>query len=321
MTLRRRTYRLLERPEQAHFWGQFVEFLLIALIIANIVAISLETVPSLDAVYGNSFRLFENISIGIFTVEYIARLWVAPEGDKDRSPTRARLAHARTPMALVDLLAILPAYLHIFFVPLDLRMLRVLRLLRIFKLTRYSTALSMLLDVLREESRSFLAAISILAVLMVLAASGAWLAEHRAQPEAFGSIPAAMWWAMATLTTVGYGDVTPITVLGKVFGGVVTLIGVGMAALPAGILATGLADHLHRRREDLKTQFRIALEDGHIDIHEARELEDLRIRLGISANMAHKILHKVQVAQLSKAQAQKKPCTCPHCGTTFTPDD
>ncbi len=220
----------------------------------------------------------------------------------------ARLKYAATPLALIDLIAILPFYLTLFFT-IDLRFLRILRLLRIFKLTRYSSAMTMLLDVIREESSSFFAGFFILIVLLVLAASGAYLVEHDVQPDKFGSIPEAMWWAMATLTTVGYGDVTPVTGWGKLFGACVTVIGIGMAALPAGILASGLADHLRRRREVLGWEFRQALEDGVIDEEEEEELERLRKNLGLSRNAAQDIR-----AQMQKDRASPHPRFCPRCG-------
>ena len=216
-----------------------------------------------------------------------------------------------SPLAIIDLLAIAPFYLA-FFVSMDLRFLRVLRLLRIFKLTRYSSAMTMLLDVFREEASAFFAGFFILIVLLVLAASGAYLVEHETQPEKFGSIPDAMWWAMATLTTVGYGDVTPVTPFGKLFGACVTVIGIGMAALPAGILASGLADQLRRKREALAEQYRHALEDGVIDADEEAALESLRKDLGLSKTLANEVL-----SDLHRKKASVNARRCPHCGGTL----
>ncbi len=146
-------------------------------------------------------------------------------------------------------------------------------------------------------------------VLLVLAASGAYLAEHDIQPDKFGSIPEAMWWAMATLTTVGYGDVTPITATGKVFGGLVAVIGIGMAALPAGILASGLADQLRRSRDALSAELRIALEDGVIDTNETEALEILRKQLGLSRTAVADVTNEIR-------REKKRGDThhCPHCG-------
>ena len=152
----------------------------------------------------------------------------------------------------------------------------------------------MLMDVFRQEASAFFAGFFILIVLLILASSGAYLVEQTAQPEKFGSIPDAMWWATATLTTVGYGDVTPITPAGKFFGACVTIIGIGMAALPAGILASGLADQLRRKRQALSEQYRQALEDGEIDAEEEQQLTELRTRLGLSKLLAAEVLNDVR---------------------------
>ena len=158
----------------------------------------------------------------------------------------------------------------------------------------------------------FYAGFFILGVLLILTASGAYLVEHEAQPDKFASIPSAMWWAVATLTTVGYGDVTPITPLGKFFGAIVTIVGIGMAALPAGILASGLADQLRRKREILGAQFRQALEDEVIDAEEEQELESLRKQLGLSERLAKEIRNDVH---LNNPRSKKNHC--PHCGKSL----
>lgn len=309
--LRRAAYDILEQTERFAQVGRWVDIALIILIAVNVVAVILETVGWLYAAYGPWFEALELFSVVVFTIEYIGRLWVCVEDEEYRDHNLPRLQYAASPLAVIDLVAILPFYLTLFFA-IDLRFLRVLRLLRIFKLTRYSSAMTMLLDVIREEANAFFAGFFILIVLLVLAASGMYLVEHDDQPDKFGSIPEAMWWAMATLTTVGYGDVTPITGWGKLFGACVTVIGIGMAALPAGILASGLADHLRRRREVLGEEFRQALEDGVIDENEEAELEALRKNLGLSRNAATDIRNQLQAERDSP-----HPRFCPHCGETL----
>lgn len=311
--LRRQVAALLNPPDGiGRGWARVVNLGLIALIILNVVAVLLESVASIHAQYRTAFNLFEAVSVIVFTVEYLLRIWIAPLAWPDLGEARARWRWIRSPMAIIDLLAILPSYLAMF-VPFDLRLLRVLRVLRIFKLTRYSSAMTLLRDVFREEAGSFFAGFFILFILLILVSTGAYLVEHRAQPENFGSIPHAMWWAMVTLTTVGYGDVTPITPMGRIFGGLVTVIGVGVAALPAGILASGLNDHLHRRRDTLRSQFRRALEDGRIDPHEADAIEACRHEMGISHEIAAAIREEVL-----QRQRQIDQCTCPHCGRNFS---
>lgn len=310
-SLRKFVFDKFERTETADFWGKAIDLFLIALIAVNVAAVVLETVESIHARFRTEFAVIEFVSVVIFTVEYAIRLWTCVENEEFAGARSPRLKYALSPMAIIDLIAILPFYLSIF-VTFDLRFLRVLRLLRVFKLTRYSNAMSMLLQVFREEASAFFAGFFILMVLLILAASGAYLVEHDTQPEKFGSIPHAMWWAMATLTTVGYGDVTPITPTGQIFGALVTVIGVGMAALPAGILASGLADQLRRRREELKDQFRSALEDGVIDEAEESELEELRKTLGLSQKVAEEVRR-----EMHRNKAGETEIRCPSCGTTI----
>lgn len=303
-SLQQRVYWWLERPDRAALGPRLLEIALITLIILNVSAVILETVDSIHEQRELAFGLFERISVAIFLVEYLLRLWVAPQNPEIES----RWAWARSPIAIIDLLAVLPAVLYLFF-PMDLRIFRTFRMLRLLKLTRYSPALGMLLAVFEEEAGSFIAGLFILMIMLIFAASGAWLAEHDVQPEAFGSIPQAMWWAVATLTTVGYGDVTPITVAGKIFGALITVIGIGMAALPAGIIASGLNEQLHRRRASLQNEFRKALEDGNICEQEEKDIETLRKQLGISRRIADQIRASVH------ADLKPKPeSTCRHCG-------
>ncbi|NRB02255.1 MAG: ion transporter [Rhodobacteraceae bacterium] len=305
-TLRARVYWWLERPDRNANGPRLLEIALIVLISLNVGAVILETVGPIYASWQFAFDRFERVSLLVFITEYLARLWVAPESPEVHS----RRAWALGPLAIVDLLAILPAVLGMLF-PLDLRILRTLRMLRLLKLTRYSPALGMLLAVFEEEAEAFLAGFFILVLMLIFASSGAWLAEHEAQPEAFGSIPAAMWWAVATLTTVGYGDVTPVTVAGRIFGAIITIVGIGMAALPAGIIASGLNDQLHRRRASLEAQFRLALEDGTICAEEQTSIEALRKELGLSRRAASHIHKQV------RTETQARQGVCPACGRSL----
>ena len=304
--MRAKVYWWLERPDRTVLGPKLLEMALICLIILNVGAVILETVGSLYSKWRIAFSIFEGVSLGIFVIEYLSRWWVSVE-----NPTiKTRTQWLKSPIAIIDLLAILPALLYLF-IPIDLRILRTFRMLRLLKLTRYSPALAMLLAVFEEEAGAFFAGFFILMLMLIFAASGAWLAEHTVQPEDFGSIPQAMWWAVATLTTVGYGDVTPITVAGKVFGAIITIIGIGMAALPAGIIASGLNEQIHRRRSSLRREFQKALEDGLICEAEEIEIEALRKKLGLSRGTADDIREKVQAEMRSM---QGFPAHCPHCG-------
>ena len=307
VTYRKTSARILS-VDGRHRYSRIVDIALILLISCNVLAIVLESMGWFAAKYQSQLVIFEIFSVVVFTIEYLLRIWSSVElvGFANQSPIKARLKYMLTPLALIDLIAILPFYLT-FFVAVDLRFLRVVRLLRIFKLTRYSGAMSLVLDVFKEESGAFIASFFVLIIMLVLTSSGIYLLEHQHQPEAFGSIPAAMWWAMATLTTVGYGDVVPITSMGKLFGGLITMIGMGMVALPAGILASGFADQMRRRRHQYSESLERVLEDGVITETEEADLDELRETLGLSEE---------EVEELTKGYLQKYQKSlrqCPHC--------
>ena len=309
--LRRRVYEVLEvaSPDDRLSW--VVDFALISLVAANILAIILESIDALFVRYGSFFASFEAVSVFVFSIEYFLRVWSAPERETPETPWRQRRAHMLSPLAIADLLAIVPFYLTAIF-QVDFRFLRVLRLLRILKLTRYGHAMGMLLSVLYSERRAFGAALSLLIVAVIFASSGIYLAEHKAQPEAFASIPAAMWWALVTLTTVGYGDVIPITPIGKVFASAVTIIGVGMAALPTGLIVAGFTEATRRNRQLLEEELSEALEDGVVTPEEQLAFEDLAEKLGVSAETAAAIRESA-----TAGLRMSLPDSCPHCGKGF----
>jgi len=305
---RRRAAEVLQARRRGDRLSQIVDIALIVLISLSALSIILESVDTYERFFREDLYWFEILTIVVFTLEYLARLWSAPDNEDapEGSNWKIRLHYLITPMAVIDLLAILPFYLT-FFIPFDLRFLRVVRLFRVFKLTRYSGAMGALLAVLKEEASSFAAAIFVMGVLLILTSSGIYLIEHDIQPEAFGSIPAAMWWAMATLTTVGYGDVTPITPMGKFFGSCITIIGVGMVALPAGILASGFSAHVRRTREEFSEQLDEALDDGVLTTLEKEQLEELREELGLSHEETNAMV-KAAMERLSGIGQH-----CPHC--------
>ncbi len=248
-SFKRRLFQVLEAGHPGDRLSLVVDWLLILLILANVAAVITETVEPLALRNAGAFWGFEVFSVGVFTLEYIARLWVATEHHSlaRYGPLVGRLRYACGPFAIIDLMAILPFYLALLIPGFDLRLLRVLRLLRLFKLARYSPALATLWRVLADERRALAAALIIMLFLLTASATAIYHVERSVQPEAFGSIPAAMWWAVATLTTVGYGDVTPVTDLGRMIGGMVMIFGLAMFALPIAIIASGFASEIHRR--------------------------------------------------------------------------
>jgi voltage-gated potassium channel len=247
--LRKRTYRALNATED-DLVAKWVDTSLIALIATSIVAVVLESEHEVSAPYARPFLLFEWCSSLVFSAEYVLRVWTCVEDERYAHPLKGRLRWMRTPMALVDLVAILPFYLSMV-KGLDLRFvraIRLLRLLRVFKIGRYAEAVAELLRVFAQKKEDIAIVFFLVMMTLILASSAMYYAENAAQPEAFRSIPASMWWGVITLTTVGYGDVGPITPLGKLIGGVIALIGVGIVALPAGIIASGFSEATDERR-------------------------------------------------------------------------
>ena len=262
------------------------------------------------------FYYFEIFSIVVFSVEYLLRFWSIAETNSFESDWKNRLNWVKSGGAIIDLLAILPAYLN-FFVQFDLRFLRIVRLLRLLKLTRYFVSLQILLRVIEREKGSFQAVIFILMIMIIMAAAGVYLIESQAQPEVFSSIPASMWWAVVTLTTVGYGDVTPITPLGRFLGAIITILGVGLAALPAGILANGLANELEQRKEKLELRFRELIQNSDIDfVLETEKIEEVRKEVGLTKEQTHDIILQLirEQKEESLRQEREQYAYCPHCG-------
>ncbi len=313
-TLRRRVHEILEVAKPGDRPSRVVDTLLVVLIGTNVLAVIVESMPSLPAKQREALEIFDIISVAVFTAEYLLRIWSCVECQPpgERRPWRIRIARARTPMAMVDLAAILPFYLSVIF-PVDLRFLRVLRLLRVFKLTRYSSAMAMLLNVFRKQAGPLAATLFLLLGLLILTASGIYLMESKAQPEAFGSIPAAMWWSVATLTTTGYGDVIPVTSLGKAFGAVIMLIGVATIAIPAGLLASGFSAEVSRRRRKYGQRMDRALADGILSSGEVAELDRLRHDLDLSEDEVRELW---QCSGTTTIPERSGGC-CPHCGKSL----
>lgn len=243
--LRHRLYVMLEAggsTPSAYIFDQFM----VGLIFFNVLAVILESVASIHRQFAAEFFVFDVVSVAIFTVEYFARLWVSIEipAVRQRGPVVGRLMFATRFSMIVDLLAFAPSYLSIFMLTgADLRVLRVFRLLRFLKLVRYSPAMVTLGRALYEERRALIGAL----VLMIGTATFSGAIMHTIEPQTFASIPDAMWWALETLTTVGYGDAVPVTPAGKIFGAVIMICGLGLFALPIGIVATAFVSEIHRR--------------------------------------------------------------------------
>ncbi len=246
--LRRRVHQVLDYGFDASPAGAFIHFALVALIAASVAAGVLSTSPTIAARWAFQLQAVEIVALAVFTLEYGLRLWSAPEHTlyAELHPWRARLSFALEPVSLLDLVTLAPLLAGLF-IESDFSVFLMLRLLRYFKLARYSPGMRSLALALKTERRALGASLLLLIGLVVLAASVMHVLERDAQPDKFGSVPEAMWWAIVTLTTVGYGDVTPVTVAGRMAAGVTMVLGMIMLALPVGIVATAFSQEIHRR--------------------------------------------------------------------------
>lgn len=247
--IKERLYEILEIAAVGDIPSKLFDIFIMALITLNVIAVILATVEKFDSQYQYYFRIFEIFSVTIFTIEYLLRLWTCTINKNFRNSITGRIRYMLTPLAIIDLLAILPFYLPMI-IPLDLRFIRAVRLFRLFrlfKMGRYSKAVFILKKVLKEKKEELVLIIFVIFLLLIIFSSLMYFIEKEAQPEAFSNIPEAMWWGIITLTTVGYGDVYPITPLGKILGALIAFLGIGMFALPAGILGSGLVEVVRKK--------------------------------------------------------------------------
>ena len=238
--MKKRVYAWLEPSPNASSREKAISISILLLIVLNTVAVILESVASIGIRFAGLFQLFESLSVGVFTVEYILRLWSCTVDPRYSHPVFGRFRYAISPMGLIDLIAILPFYLPKLIVT-DLRILRILRIFRVFRLLkvgRHSQALHFVVQAIKERRTELFMTVVVVVFMLVVSSSLMYYAERDHQPDVFSSIPESMWWGIVTLTTIGYGDATPISPTGKILGGIVALLGIGLFALPTGILAS-----------------------------------------------------------------------------------
>ena len=284
LKIQKRTSQLLSKGNVADKPSQYVDMILFILIVLNIAAVCLESVRHIGNEYKVAFNAFEFFSVVIFSIEYVLRVWSAPARNDLGNSTNIikRMKYIFSFTGLIDFLAIIPSILPYFFGGLDLRWLRVLRLLRLLKISNYSSALEDFFSAIKADWRSFSAALYLMVIALFLSSALMYIAEHDSQPEKFSSIPETMWWGLITLTTVGYGDVSPVTPLGKIIGAFTAIMGVCTVALLTGIVASAFANQRAQKSAILEAEINQALSDGVISDDEAQKIEKLRKELNLS---------------------------------------
>ena len=272
-------------------------------VLISVLAVVMETVASVSYLISIEFVILDTIAVAIFSVEYMMRIYSAVEEPGHRNPLTGRIKQFTNPSTLIDFLAILPFFLEVLLHHvLDLRFLRIFRLARLLKLTRGSDATGTLFKVIKREWPVMSAAAFVMILLIVLTASLGYLVEHAAQPEKFENIPTAIYWAVITLASVGYGDISPITPIGRAITVVMSLVGIGIFAIPAGLLASAFSDQLHKEREALKANILRMLGDGVLDPEEMALLRSEAKRLHLTVEEMNSIL---EVLHLEMESARK----------------
>lgn len=254
-TLKRKIFEIIGSPESPGIASKIFDISIICLIILNVVTVIVETFKLSDWAV-SALWYIEFISVIIFTIEYLLRLYVSDLLYPDMNPISARLRYISSFMAVIDLLAILPFYLP-YLLPIDLRvlrMLRIFRLMRLFKLNRYTSAMKVIVNVFKRKKHELLSSLAVVSILMIMAAVIMYNIENEAQPEVFDNALAALWWSVATLTTVGYGDIYPVTALGKILSALIALLGIGLVAVPTGIISSGFIEDIEENRNHKKDE-------------------------------------------------------------------
>ena len=298
----KRMLEILSRSNTGDRTSRICDRFLSTLILLNLVAVSLESIDALRLSHGRAFLLFEVVSVTIFGLEYCLRIWAAAANEDSRFKTALgrRMEYIFSFTGLIDLLAILPSLLPLILGEVDLRWLRVLRLVRLLKISHYSSALEDLVSAVRSEKAAFGAALYLFCIALFISSSLMYIVEHHAQPEHFSSIPTTMWWSLITLTTVGYGDVSPITPVGKLVGALTAMMGVCAVALLTGIVASAFSNQLSKRQDLFEAEIVSALSDGVISEDEMRRITKMQKQLGMSEEHTRAIIELLRDRHVPK---------------------
>lgn len=253
--IRRLVYGVMSESAPETPLKKIFNYLMFLVITVNIVFVNLETIPNLSSAVLSLFHAFYGLSMLIFVIEYILRVWFSVEDNRYKYSIKGRIKYILSPYAIIDLLVLIP-FLIPDLIPADYKTnaLRLLKLFIILKLIRYSQSLQGITKVFYSKKKELAMLIYMLFFLLVLVSTLMYYVENKAQPESFSSIPATMWWGVITLTTVGYGDMYPITPPGKILGALVAILGIGLFALPAGILASGFYEQFSDKKDAKKEE-------------------------------------------------------------------
>ena len=290
-TFRQKIHALVYASEYGGAMHSIFESFIGLWVLISVVAVVLESVQSISYVINIEFVILDAVAVGIFTVEYMMRIYSCVEEPGYKNAISGRFKQASTGGTIIDLLAILPFFLEVFLTHVfDLRFLRVFRLARLLKLTRQSDATAILGKVLVREWPVMSASAFIMLLLVVLTASLGYLFEHEAQPDKFENIPTAIYWAVITLASVGYGDISPVTPIGRAMTIVLALIGIGIFAIPAALLSSAFSDQLIKERDALKSELMGMLRDGQLDDKEIEHIRAEAKRLHLTIEEINSIL-------------------------------
>lgn len=294
-TFRQKVYALVFPSPYGGKLHEYYDFFIVFWVLISVLAVILESVDSIYYNLAVEFVVLDALAVLVFGFEYAFRVYSCVENPRYAHWFAGRFRYARTPVAIIDLLAIVPFFLEVFLHHLvDLRFLRAFRLMRLFKLTRYTGSAGTLFAVVRRELPIIGTSAFVMMLLVVLAASFGYLLEHEAQPDKFENIPTAIYWAVITLASVGYGDISPITPMGRMMTVVMALLGIGIFAIPASILSSGFMQELQSQRQQLENQLSGMLEDGVLSDEEREEAEKLAKKLNISPQQLETLIDKAK---------------------------
>jgi voltage-gated potassium channel len=305
-SLRAKVYALLEPTGHSGRLHYYVDNFIVFWIALSIICVVLESVDSIHHLFAVQFHWVDVIAFTVFTIEYLARLYCAPENPAFKKLRMPRWGYMKDMQAVIDLATILPFLLeHFLPFELDLRFLRVFRLMRMLKLTRYTSATDTLFKVVKREWQVVMASVFVMMLLVVLTASLGYLFEHDAQPDKFENIPQSIYWAVVTLASVGYGDISPVTPMGRALTVVLALVGIGIFAIPAGLLASAFTDQLRIDRESFKLSILRAFEDGELSPKEREDIIAEAERLHLSTEEYERLIDEAKHEFDEKTAAQQ----------------